>query len=155
MPLSSTTVVVRDCRCCCPPLPLLLSAVTVVVVRRRHFPLLPSSASTAVIATPCLRCLLPPTLVRPLCSPLPNFLCCCRPLLSLSAFAVIVHRRHLPLPQPSSPLRCLHRLSPPAIVFPHCSLLPNHACCCCPPPSSSASIIAIAVPPLILPSTRC
>jgi hypothetical protein len=163
-PISSAVVV---CHCHCPPSPLSSSAIAVVVVRHRccrllpsplsssaftvaiahHHchPLPPSSASAAIIATLCLRRLLPSALVCPLHNLPPNLAChCCLPLL-LSAFAIIVCHRHLPLPQPSSPHCCLRRLSPPALVLPHCSLPPNHACCRRPPPSSSA----VVIPPLV------
>ncbi len=139
MPLSSAAVVVSCCHC--PLLLLLLSAVAVVIIHHRRCPPPPSSTSAAVIATPCLCRLLPPALVHPLCSLPPNLACrCCLPLL-LSAFAIIVCRRHPPPLQPSSPLHCLCHLSPPALVLPHCSPLPNHACCCCLPPLSSATIV--------------
>jgi hypothetical protein len=156
-PLSSFLLIVR-CpilravivrRLCHPP--LLSSTVAVVIVRRRQRLPPPSSASAAITATPCLCCLLPPALVLPLCSLPLNLACCCRPPLLLSAFAIVVRRSHLPLPQPSSPLRCLRRLSPPALVLPHSSPPPNHACHCRPPPSSSA----VPIPTLVLPPTRC
>jgi hypothetical protein len=133
MPLLSAAVVVCYCRRL--PLPLLSFAIAVVVVRCRCCPLRPSSASAAIIATPCLCRLLPPALVCPLHSLPPNLACHCCPPLSLSAFAVIVRRRRLPPPQPSSPLCCLRRLSPPGLVLPHCSPPLNHACRHCPPPS--------------------
>jgi hypothetical protein len=121
-------------------LPLLLSAVVVVILCRRRCPPPPSSAAASVIATPCLLHLLPPALVHPLCSLPPNLACRCCPLLSLSPYAILIRRRRLPPPQPSSPIRCLRRLFPPALVLPHCTL-PNHVCCCCPPPSSSATVV--------------
>jgi hypothetical protein len=139
MPLLSPAVVVRCCHR--PPLLLSLSAAAVVVVRHRGCPLLPSSAPAAVIATPCLHRLLPPALVRPLSSPPPNLACNCCLLLSLFTFAIVVHCRRLPPPQPLSPLPCLHRLSPPALILTHCSPPPNHSCCCRLPSSSSATII--------------
>ncbi len=141
MPSSSPTVMVRRRLCCHLPSPMLLSAITVVVVCRRCRPLPLSSAFAAVIATLCLCHLLPPALVRPLCSPPLNLACRCCLLLSIYAFTIVVRRRHLPPPQPSSPLRCLRRLSPPALILPHLSPLPNHACCCHPPLPSSATVV--------------
>jgi hypothetical protein len=133
-----SAVIVRRCRR--PPSPLLSLAFTAVVIRRHRHPPPPSSASVAIIATPCLRRLLPPTLVRPLRSLPPDLACCCRPPLSLSAFAVVVCRRHLLPPQPSSPLHCLRCLSPLALVLPHRSPPPNHTFCRRPLPSSSATV---------------
>jgi hypothetical protein len=56
----------------------------------------------------------------------------CRcPLPSSATIAVVIRRRCLPLPpslpQPSSPLRCLHHLLPPALVLPRHSLPPDLA----------------------------
>jgi hypothetical protein len=141
VPSSSAAVVVRHHHCHCLLTPLSPSAFTVVVVCRRRHPPPPSYASTAIIATPCLRRLLAPALIRPLCSPLPNLACHCCPPLLLSAFAIVIRRRRLPLPQPSSPLRCLCHLSPPTLVLPHCTPPPNQAYCCRPPPPSSATVI--------------
>jgi hypothetical protein len=112
--------------------PLSLSAIAIVVVCGRRHPPPPSSAVAAVIATLCLRHLPPPALVLPLRSSPPNLACRCCLLLSLSAFTVVVCcRRLLPL-LPSSPLRCLHCLSLPTLVLPHCSPPHNQACCCHP-----------------------
>jgi hypothetical protein len=126
--LSSTVavVIVRCCRCCCPPPSLSTAAIFHLRSRHCHSVSPPSLAARSF---------------RPLCSPTPNFVCCCCPLLSLSTFAIHVCHCRLPPPQPSSPLRCLHHLSPTALVLPHCSPLPNHACRCCPPPSSSATVV--------------
>ncbi len=56
---------------------------------------------------------------------------CRRPPPSSATIAVVVCRRCLPLPpslpQPSSPLRCLCHLLPPALVLPRHSLPPNLA----------------------------
>jgi hypothetical protein len=120
-PILHAVVVRRICR---PPLSS--SAIAVVVVCRHHCPPPSSSASAAIIATPCLHRLLPPALVLPLCSLPPNLACHCRSPLSLSAFTLVVRRSRLLLLQPSSPLRCLCCLSPPALVLPHCSPPPNH-----------------------------
>ncbi len=146
-PFSSFPLVVRCpilhaiiVRCLRHP-PLSSSGVAVVVVCRRWRPPPPWSAAAAVITTPCLRRLLPPALVHPICSLPPNLPCRCRLPLSLSAFAVVVSRRRLPPPQPSSPLLCLRRISPPTLVLPHCSLSPNHACRHHPPPMSSATVV--------------
>jgi hypothetical protein len=115
-PISCAVVICHLCR------PLLLSStIAIVIIRHRRCSPLPSSAAAAVIATQCLCHLLPPVLVLTLCSLPPNLTCRCHPLLLLSAFAVVVCCCHLPLPQPSSPLCCLRRLSPPALVLPHCS----------------------------------
>ncbi len=103
----SRAVVVRRLR----PLPLSSSAVPVVVVCRCHCPPPPSSAVAAVIATLCLRRLSPPIFVLPFCSLRPNLACRCRPPLSLSTFAIVVRRRCLLLPQPSSPLLSLPSLT--------------------------------------------
>ncbi len=92
-PILHAVVVHRLCH-----LSLLLSAVAVAVVCCRNHPPPPSSAAKAVIATPCLHCLLPPALVHPLCSPPPNLACRSHLPLSLSTFAVIVCRRRLLLP---------------------------------------------------------
>jgi hypothetical protein len=126
---------------CLHRLQLLSSAVAVIVVYRCRCPPLPSSAVAAVIATLCLHRLLPPALVLPLYSLRPNLACRCRPPLLLSASAVVVCCRILPPLQPSSPLHCLCRLSPSALVLLHCSPPPNHASCCCPPLSSSATVV--------------
>jgi hypothetical protein len=146
-PLSSFPLVVRCLILCavilhhlrCPPLSS--STAAVVVIHRCCCTPPPSSAAAAVIATPCLRHLLPPALVLPLCSLPPNLACHCHPPLLLSAFSVVIQCRHLPPPQPSSPLCSLRRLSPPALILPHHSLLPNHECCCRLPLSSSATIV--------------
>ncbi len=85
---------------------------------------------------------------------------CRRPPPSSAAIAVVVHRRCLPLPpsspQPSSPLRCLRRLSPPALVLPPHSLPPRShkpsssaavvVCHCRSPPSPSLSAAAVFHP---------
>ncbi len=72
---------------------------------------------------------------------------CRRPLPSSAAIAVVVHRRCLPLspslPQPSSPLRCLRRRSPPALVLPRHSPPPDLASRHHLPPSSSATIVVV------------
>jgi hypothetical protein len=139
MPSLSAAVVVHCC--CCWLSPSSLFAVAIVIVRCHRHPSLPSSTSAAVNATLCLCRLLLPALVHPLCSPPLNLACHCRPRLWLSAFAVVI-RRHCLLPlQPSSPLCCLHRLSLPTLVLPHCNPLPNHACHHHPPQSSSTTVV--------------
>ncbi len=70
---------------------------------------------------------------------------CRRPPPSSAAIAVVVRRRCLPLPpslpQPSSPIHCLRRLSQPALVLPRHSPPPDLASRRHPPPSSSATVV--------------
>ncbi len=68
-----------------------------------------------------------------------------RPPPSLSAVAVVGRRRGLPPSQPSSPLSCLRRLSPPSSL-PHCSPPPNLACLLCPPPTVAAAVVSSNAP---------
>ncbi len=67
--------------------------------------------------------------------------CCRPPSPSSPTTAIVVRCCHVPLPQPSSPLRCLCHLSPPSLVLLHCSPPPNLACCCRLPPLSSATVV--------------
>ncbi len=60
--------------------------------------------------------------------------------LSLTTTIVVCRCHVLPL-QPSSPHRCLHRLSLPSLILLHRSLPPNLACRCRLPPSSSAIVV--------------
>ncbi len=66
---------------------------------------------------------------------------------SSAAIAVVIHRHCLPLPpslpQPSSPLRCLCRRSPPALVLPRHSPPPNLASRHHLPPLLSATVVVV------------
>ncbi len=107
MPSSSATFIVC---CCCHP-PSLSSSTAAIVIRRRHrHPPQPSSPHHR------FRLLSPPALVLPHPSLPPNLACCCLLPISLSAFTIVICRHHLLLPQPSSLLRSLRRLSPPSVL---------------------------------------
>jgi hypothetical protein len=68
-----------------------------------------------------------------------------RPPPSSSAVAVVVRRCGLPPSQPSSPLSCLWRLSPPSSL-PHCSPPPDFACLRRPLPIVAAAVVSSDAP---------
>jgi hypothetical protein len=111
-----------------------------------------SSLSLMLNAVIVLRPLLtfPVVVCRPiLCAVV---LCCCRPPPSSTTIAFVVCRCCLlllpSLPQPSSPLRCLCHLLPPALVLPRHSPPPNLASLVIchrrrPPPLSSGIAVIV------------
>ncbi len=127
----------------CQPCPPLLSSAFAFVVRHCRLPALQPSLPLC-----CLRCLLPPTLVLPCCTPPPNLASHCHlpPLLSAM---IIICQCCCCLPPPSStatislPLCCFCCLLPPVLILPCHSLTPNLACCCHLPWSASAIAIIV------------
>ena len=138
-PISRAVVV----RCRRPP-PSLLSSTAAVFrcrhLRRSHHR---HSAVSAVAHRPLSSF---PVIVR---RPISRVVIICRrrrpPPSSSSAVAVVVRHRGLPPSQPSSPLSCLRRLSPPSSL-PHCSPPPDLACFRRPPPTVATAVISSAAP---------
>ncbi len=144
--LSSTAFVVR--RCCCPPSPS--SSSVTVNVHCRHDPPLQPSLPICVAAISCHLLLSILVVCRPILHAVVVCRCRCPPLLSSTAAAVFRCRSHLHhsavsaishRPLSSFPIAVRRPITPVIVVRHH----PH------PPPSSSA----VAVPPLVLPPTRC
>jgi hypothetical protein len=142
-------VVIHRCRCRHPPLPLSLS--TTVVVPHRHLPPLQSSLPLRVSAVSCPPLLFVPFVVhRPILHAIVIRCCCCLPSPSSSAAAIFCRRsnHHHSIVTAVSH----HLLSSFSIAVCRpitCVVVIRHSCY--PPPLSSA----VAVPPLVLPPTRC
>jgi hypothetical protein len=138
MPSLSATVV-RHHR----PSPSLLSSAA-TVFRCRH--LCCSHHHQSPVSTISCRLLSSfPVIVRRLILQAVVIRCRCRPPPSSSAVTVVVCRHGLPPLQPSSPLSCLRRLSPPSSL-PHCRPPANLTCLCHPLPTVAAAVVSSAVP---------
>ena len=117
-------------RCLCPPT-LPLSSTTTVICRchlchsHHHHSTISAVSCRPLSSFPSIVCrlILQAVIIRRQHHPPP----------STSAITVIVCRHHLQLLQPSSPLCCRWRCSPPSSL-PRCIPPPDLACLCCPPP---------------------